>query len=40
MKSLTTIFALRRSAVAGCSKFVEYTGPEVTRVEVSKSTRV
>jgi murein L,D-transpeptidase YafK len=25
---------------AGCSKFVEYTGPEVTRVEVNKSTRV
>lgn len=24
---------------AGCSKFVEYTGPEVTRVEVSKSSR-
>jgi hypothetical protein len=23
---------------AGCSKFIEYTGPEVTRLEVNKST--
>ncbi len=40
MKNLLTICLL--SAVllsAGCSKFIEYNGPEVTRVEVSKSSR-
>jgi L,D-peptidoglycan transpeptidase YkuD (ErfK/YbiS/YcfS/YnhG family) len=41
MKSiLTTLMLCAVLLGAGCSKFVEYTGPEVTRVEVNKSTRV
>jgi len=40
MKSLLSIcLSLALLLGAGCSKFVAYTGPEVTRVEVSKSTR-
>ena len=40
MKNLLTICLLSVVLLsAGCSKFIEYNGPEVTRVEVSKSSR-
>lgn len=40
MKTLAYLaIAAMLLAVSGCSKFIEYTGPEVTRVIVDKSTR-
>ena len=37
--SLLAVLGLTLLMAAGCSRFVDYDGPEVTRVEVFKSTR-
>lgn len=36
--AIVALFAMAL-ALSGCSKFIEYTGPEVTRVDVFKSSR-
>jgi murein L,D-transpeptidase YafK len=40
MKSILAVALVMFALIGpGCSKFIEYTGPEVTRVEVHKSSR-
>jgi murein L,D-transpeptidase YafK len=39
MRLLTLCLILTLGLAAGCSRFIEYDGPEVTRIEVHKSSR-
>jgi murein L,D-transpeptidase YafK len=39
MRIFSLVLILALAVGAGCSRFVEYSGPEVTRIEVHKSSR-